>query len=183
MILDYRTFQVEVKLSGPTKNAHLRQALLQIVQAIQEHDDSFGLFQILPERSYYYENLSDRVWRAKHSHTIRDPKQAGYELRQKRLKLKLSGREFARLLDVHHTYLSHVEHGRRPVSEALRKKAESVFRSRAREIRQRWKDGGYAPQNHPLGVVVHEGQTFFEDLQLPFNNVDELKEFFDKIED
>jgi transcriptional regulator with XRE-family HTH domain len=174
LLLDYGPFTVQIRLWGSTPNRQLRQALLQIVHAIEKTDVSFRRFQIVPERTYHYENFIDPVWRAKHSHTIRDPNQPGYELRQKRLKLGLSGKNFAALLGVHATYLSHVEHGRRPVSENLRKKAESIFRTLVRQDESK---------NLSLATVVHEGQTFFEDLQLATNNIEELKEFWDNIED
>lgn len=186
VILDLRPFQIEIKLSGPTDNRHLRQAILQIVQAVEAEKVNFYAFTVVPARTLYYRDLMDPVWRKKHSHTIKNTTQAGYELRQKRLKLGLSGREFARLLDVHHTYLSHVEHGRRPVSESLRKRADSVFRTRIAELERQRREAAASWLGRgepPLGSVVHEGQTFLEDLQLGVNNVEELREFFAHVED
>ncbi|MBS1958115.1 MAG: helix-turn-helix transcriptional regulator [Bdellovibrionales bacterium] len=187
VLLDLRPFQIEIKLSGPTDNRHLRQALLQIVQAVEHEQVNFRAFTVVPARTLYYRDLMDPVWRKKHSHTIVDTAQAGYELRQKRLKLGFSGKKFARALDVHHTYLSHVEHGRRPVSESLRKRADSVFRTQIREMeRRRWEESGAFRTNlgeAPLGSVVHEGQTFFPDLREGFDSVEELREFFEHIED
>jgi transcriptional regulator with XRE-family HTH domain len=176
LILDYAPFSIELKLSGPTRGPHLRQILLQIVQAIEKEGVGFNAFRIDPLKTYSYRDFTDAVWRAKHTHTITNTEHAGYVLRQKRLKLGLTGKSFARALGVHSTYLSHVEHGRRPVSENLRKKAESVFRSKVATLARR-------QSSPPLGKVVHEGQTFFEDLQLAVNNVKELQYFFEHAED
>ena len=171
--LESGSFSTEIHMKGSVANAHLRQALLQVIKAVSDEERFFENFHLRPANTYRYSDLIDPLWRATHSHTIQNTKQAGFELRMKRLKIGLTALQFSKLAGITHPYLSKVEHGHKPLSEKLRVRAESIFRSFALSSEH---------AHVSLATVAPEGQTYLEDLNLEVESLDELKEWFKNAE-